>query len=224
MIPYTIDPYLIGIEQFYSLTASKSLLPGRIALKDEMEGRFSIMNKSGIENLGMLLKAFNSREQVQLFAKTHRIPQEYLFMVRREAGSYLARPFPLKEFPGVPFEYCKILHILGLRNTREYFEFAQGENVLYNLSQKSGVPVARLKEIFVLCNLSRIGGVGPVFSRIVYETDIRSVKEFAGIRTGSHCPRFNSVIDKRGYATARLSENDVQYCIGFAKLIVKIYG
>ena len=199
---YTLDPSLISMHKFYMLTVSKQLIPGRVLLNEKIDERFDILRNMGIKNLGMLLKSLKSKQNVQSIATASGIPAAYLLLLRREAGSYLARPFPLADFPGIPYEYVEVLKANKIRNTREFFQGVQTTRQQQEVAGKTGIPKERLKEIFALSDLSRITGVGGVFARIVYEAGIRSVEEFA--RTG---------------AAIKVSKEDMQYCIDYAKVI-----
>ncbi|MEN8231043.1 MAG: DUF4332 domain-containing protein, partial [Bacteroidota bacterium] len=174
MEKYTLDPTLISLQEFYALTVSKQLIPSRVSLHEKIDERFGILRNNGFHNLGMLLKSLKSKQNVQSIADATGIPAGYLLLLRREAGSYLARPFPLSDFPGIPYEYVEVLKTKEIRNTREFFERVQTSNQQHEIAGETGIPKERLKEIFALCDLSRITGVGGVFARIVFEAGIRS--------------------------------------------------
>ena len=88
------------------------------------------------------------------------------------------------------------------------------------LSAITGIPAYRLKELFSLCDLSRITGVGGIFARVLYEAGIRSPEEYSLNDAASTLKRCREVIDKYGYAAGKLGEKDVQYGINYARLVV----
>ncbi len=184
-----------------------------------MKKRFQILKELGIGNMGELLRTLKTKQKVEEITNTSGIPEDYLNLLRREAGSYLARPFPLSEFPGVPFEYIEILKSKAIRQTREFFETAQTAYQRNDLAKRTGIPKARLHEIFVLCNLSRITGIGGIFARIVYEAGIRSVEAFAKTKARVHIEKYTAISQKHEYASGSFSEEDLQYCIDYAKVI-----
>ncbi|MEN8202263.1 MAG: DUF4332 domain-containing protein [Bacteroidota bacterium] len=128
-------------------------------------------------------------------------------LLKRQAGTYLARPFPLSEFPGVPYEYTELLKSKGIGNTRKYFEVARTEAKRKELAGITGIPEERLKELYVLCDLSRITGVGGSMARIAYEAGIRSIAEFAAA-------------DK--HFSDQFAEEDIRSCIEYAKVITEM--
>ena len=198
---------------------SKRLIPGRVTLLENIQERFQILLKAGISNMGELLKSLKSKDSIQTFASISGIPAAWLLLVKREAGSYLSRPFPLSNFPGIPFEYIEVLRSKKITNTRLFFEQAQSTSQQNEIANKTGIPAVRLKEIFALCDLSRITGIGGIFARIAYEAGIKSTKEFARTDAVIHTKKYMAVIDKHGYAIGQLTEEDIQYCIDYARLI-----
>ena len=205
MVNYSLDLSLISLDRFFQLTRSKRMLPGRVMLHEKMEERFAILARAGITNLKVLIKQLGSKQKMESFAAQWDLPYPYLVLLKREAGSYQAKPFPLSDFPGVPFEYTEALRSLGFRNTRDFFELAQTGPLRSELASISGIPEARLLELFALCDLSRICGVGGTMARFCYEAGIRSVREFSGVKS-LQFPEF--------------PEEDLRYCIEYAKVIV----
>ena len=216
---YRIDAAMINLEEFRKLTASRRMLPGRVALHEKMEERFGILKSSGIENLGDLLGRLASKSKIHSFAIQTGLSADYLLLLKREAGSYLARHFPLSNFPGIPFEYVEILKSRGIKNTRDLFERVQTEPQQAGLSVNTGIPAYRLKELFSLCDLSRITGVGGIFARVLYEAGIPSTEEFVRTDSSALLKRCLAVIEKHGYAAGKLGEEDMRYGISYARVI-----
>lgn len=221
MKTYSIDPSLLSLEEFRELTAGKSMLPGRVMLQEEMKERFQVLKKSGVDSLGDLLHLLASKSKIESYAAQSGLPTAYLVLLKREAGSYLARPFPLSDFPGIPYEYTELLKSRGIRNTKDFFEQLQSRAQQEELSSNTGIPVYRLEELYSLCDLSRITGVGGIFARIVYEAGLRSAREFAGSDVPGLLSSCRTVIEKHGYPAGKLGEKDIQYGIDYSIVIVK---
>ena len=222
MEAYRIDPGAISLSWFFELTRVRRMLPSRKALHDQMEERFDILDKAGIRNLAELISTLGSKSKIQVFSSETGLEEEYLVLLKREAGSYIARPFPLSDFPGIPFEYTEALRARGIKTTRDLFEGAVLEGQRTELSRETGIPLSRIQELYSLCDLSRITGVGGVFARVVYEAGIRSTREFAGTDAYSHYRKYMEVIDRFGYAAGHFVEEDIQYCIDYASVICQV--
>ena len=204
---YSIDPGQMSLRFFFDLTKDRRMLPGREMLHDHMEERFLLLSSSGMESLADLLDQLGSEAKLADFAFKSGLDITYLHLLKREAGSYLARPFPLSEFPGIPFEYTELLKSKGIASTRKFFELARTPSQRKVMSGSTGIPEARLEELFALCDLSRITGVGGSMARIIYQAGIRSTAEFAVTRL-----RFED----------QFREEDIQYCLDYAKVIAEM--
>ena len=221
MKKYTLDPDLISLERFMELTRNRRMLPSWVELHNKMDNSFGVLRSAGISSLGDLLRRLGSKSKLEAFSTESGLAMDYLVLLKREAGSYLARPFLLSTFPGIPFEYSEVLKSKKLVNTRDFFEGVQNDEQRAKASQETGIPVARLKELFALCDLSRITGVGGVFARVVYEAGIRSTREFANTHAPEHCRLYSAVVKKFNYAAGHLSEEDIRYCIDYARVVVE---
>ena len=218
---YSLDPDRIGLERFLELIRGKRMLPGRVGLQQQMDARFAVLRDAGISSLGELLRRLGSASKMKAFSEESGLTMDYLVLLKREAGSCLPRPFPLSAFPGIPFEYTEALKSKGYKNTRDFFEQVQTLEQRTLVSGKTGIPLARLKELHALCDLSRITGVGGVFARVMYETGIRSAGEFAFAGAPMQNREFNKVIDTYAYAAGHLTEEDIRYCMAYASLLAK---
>lgn len=221
MKSYRMDPAQIALKQFRELISGREILPGRTMLLERMEERFALLDASGMQHLGDLLGVLSSKTKIREFAQRTGLDSEYLVLLRREAGSYLPRPFPLSDLPGIPFEYIEILRSRKFKNTRDFFEKVQSEKQQADLSQGTGIPVYRLKELFSLCDLSRISGVGAVFARVLYEAGLRSVEEYAKSDSRSLLQRCRQILEKYGYKLGKLGEKDMQYGIHYARFVAE---
>jgi hypothetical protein len=222
MEKYTMDPSLISMNYFHHLIESKKMVPSRISLQENSGENFRLLEKHGIENLAQLIKALGNKSKINALAQKTGIPQNTLTLMKREAGSYLAKPFPISDLPGIPYEYSEVLKTKGIRNTRDYFESVQTASQRENISGLTGIPESRLTEIASLCDLTRITGVGALYARIIYDSGISSATEFAKTEPAVHCMKYKEQLEKYGYPIAPISEEDIQYCIDYANVIVEM--
>lgn len=218
---YSLDPELLSLELFYELTRSKKMIPSRVMLQEGMEGYFRALEVKGIKNLKELISMLGNKDKIREMAASTGIPEAYLILLKREAGSYLSKPIPLSDFPGIPLEYTEVLKSRGVRNSREFFESLQSGEQRKQMAKLTGIPEDRMRELFVLCELTRITGVGGYYARIVYEAGIRSVQDFAGTDVATHQKKYLEILHKRNYPIKTLGEGDLQYCIDYASLLAK---
>jgi hypothetical protein len=186
-----------------------------------MEERYSALDKAGISSLHELIKALDSKPRLQALSDTTGLSTDYLVLLKREASSYLARPFNLDKLPGIPFEYAEVLKSKGIGNSKVLFETLQGDEDVKSLSHLTGIPKARLEELRALCDLSRINGVGPLYARIIYDAGIRSVEGFVETSVEAHQQSYLEAIEKYGYQANALSDDDIQWCLDYAGVILE---
>lgn len=207
------------MQHFYHLTCDKKMIPSRRSLHEGIEKHFSALESAGITNLKVLLAELENKEKKAKLSREKNIPEVYLSLLKREAGSYLARPFPLADFPAIPLEYTEVLKTKGIRSTRDFFESIQSPDQKKHMAKQTGIPLDRLEEIYALCELSRITGVGGFYARIIYHAGIRTVGEFAETDAKSHARLYLETLEKLSYPVKNLAEDDIQYCISYAKLL-----
>lgn len=216
---YSIDPEWISLEQFKELTAGRKMLPSRVSLHEEMEDRFGVLKKAGLKNLGELRRRLGSKEKIRVFSDETGLDPGYLAILNREAGSYLAKPFPLSDFPGIPFEYVEVLKSRGIRHSKDFFEQAQKDAQRKELSAVTGIPLYRLEELLALCDISRITGVGGAFARITLETGVSSAIEYAACDPVTLRKKYLEVIQRQGQREEGVRDEDLQYCMAYARVI-----
>ena len=219
MKQYSIDPSLISLEEFKDLTANRKMLPGRVVLHEQIDKRFCQLKHSGMVTLVDLLRILGTKSKIQSLAIQTGLPEDYLVLLKREAGSYMAKPFPLSSFPGIPYEYVELLKSRGIKNTKNFYEQVQSDQLQAALSASTGIPPYRLKELLCLCDLSRITGVGGGFARVLYEAGINSTAAFTGTDASTLLERCRKVIEKHGYAVGNLGEEDMNYGIHYARVV-----
>ena len=76
-------------------------------------------------------------------------------------------------------------------------------------------------ELFCLCDLVRINGVGPVAARAFYEAGYHSASEVAAAYAEDMLEKVSAVNETHHYYKAKLGIKDMQFCIDFALLLNK---
>jgi len=221
MEKYSLDPKQLSLERFFELTGKKKLIPSRVALHEKSSERFQLLQNMGIVSLAQLISALGNKDKVQEVAGSTGIPTNILVLLKREAGSYLATHFPLSDIPGIPYEFTEVLKSKGIKSTRDFFESVQSPEQKTEISRITGIPESRIKEIYSLCDLSRITGVGGVYARIIFEAGIRSTSDFANTSAKIHDKKYLEVLEKYGYPAKPLAEDDIRYCIHYAQVIME---
>ena len=204
---YTLPLERISLSEYQQLLQTQDLLPGRRILLEQLPARFALLGGLGLNTVAQLTAALATPNKLAALSAKTGIPDEYLTILRRELGSLTQKPVPLADFPGCDPALIRTLAEAGLRTSKDYWE--QGNK-----------PSA---ELFSLCDLVRINGVGAVAARAFYEAGFGSVTAVANAFAAGMLARVSAVNEKKAYYKAKLGEKDMQFCIDYAKLL-EIYN
>ncbi len=202
---YTFDLERLSVQEYKTLLKKQNLLPGRRILWQDIDNNFSVFESRGIKNVAQLKKNLSTAAKTTNFGVASGIPEEYLVILKREIGSLEQKPVSLSSFPGIDSSRATKLSGAGLKTSKEYWETKQ------DLSD----------ELFCLCDLVRINGVGPVAAKAFYEAGYRSVSDVAAADATVMLEKVSTVNEARRYYKAKLGQKDMQFCIDFALLLNK---
>ena len=209
MARYHPDPARIPLEQFFVLCLSGERPEGSNRIPDDGKDRLKQLKTSGIGNLEDLVRSLQTTEVLEELAQRSGLPSGYLRALRNQAERCFTEPFPLSRFPGIPFEYTEALRSGGISDTRDYYEMAYSPTSRDELALRTGIPRERLKELWELCDLSRIPGMGGVPARVAWEAGIRSMELYADTEKGAS-------------STGDLSPADIGFGIRYARMVITL--
>ena len=204
-MPYNMDLSRLTLQEYKELLKTQNLLPGRRILRESIDENFACMSREGIADVAQLKKRLATPEKTAAFAAATGVPIEYLTILKREAGSLEQKPVPISDFPGVEQALVSALREQGVKTSKEYYE--------------SGL--CEPGELYSLCDLVRVNGVGAVAARAFYEAGLCSVTDVAHADPEDMLQKVTAVNEKKGYYKAKLGEKDMQFCIDFARVLIK---
>lgn len=203
---YNPDMSRISLQEYRELLKKQNLLPGRRILWQSIDENFSKISGQGIENVEQLKKALSSPAKLAAFAQKALVQAEYLNILRRELGSMEQKPVPLSDFLGQDEARIKALNNQGIKSSKDYWEKQLSKD-----------------ELYCLCDLVRIGGVGAAAAKAFYEAGYVSAAGVALASAAEMLRRVTAVNEAKHYYNAVLGEKDMQFCIDSAKLLMA-YG
>ena len=204
---YTLPLEQITLADYQNLLQQQNLLPGRRILLEQSVSRFALLQSQGLANVAQLSAALSTPTKLSALAAKTEIPEEYLTILRRELGSLTQKPVPLSDFPACDPGQIQALADSGIRSSKEYWE--QREDPA--------------DELFALCDLVRINGVGAVAARAFYEAEFTSVSAVAAASAADMLSRVSTINAEKNYYKAKLGEKDMQFCIDYAKLLERFH-
>ncbi|NLB28346.1 MAG: hypothetical protein GX819_05310 [Clostridiaceae bacterium] len=202
---YSIDLESLPIYEYKALLKQQNLLPGRRILWQGIEENFAFFERQGIKSIAELKKRISSPKKIATFASKSGISEEYLVILKREIGSIEQKPVSLSDFPGIDGSLLDQLSELGLITSKDYW------------NQKQSFT----DELFCLCDLVRINGVGPLAARAFYEAGYQSALDVSEADPQEMLEKVSEVNEIHRYYKARLGIKDMQFCIDFARLLKK---
>ncbi len=205
-MPYSLDLNCITLQEYRELLKKQNLLPSRRILFQDVDANFSKIAGQGIGNMAQLKKALSTPEKLAAFAASSGISEEYLNILRRETGSLEQKPVPLSHFPGMDAARVSTLNKEGIKTSKDCWEKQTVQDELYSL-----------------CDLVRINGVGPMAAKAFFEAGYTSVADVAQANAEDMLRRISVVNQAKQYYKAVLGAKDMQFCIDYAKLL-RLYG
>lgn len=202
---YNIDLNLLSLNEYKELLKQQNLLPGRRMLLDDIDERFLLLGNQGITNVFELRKSLSTSKKTEMLAEKTGISNEYLAVLRREFGSLEQKPVLLESFPDIDNTQLESLKNNGIKTSQDYYE------MMHNSSD----------ELFCLCDLVRINGVGPIAAKAFYEAGYKSVLDVADVDAEIMLKNISAINSSKKYYKAKLGIKDMQFCIDFAALLVK---
>jgi hypothetical protein len=209
---YHIDLDEYSLQRFKNDLATREMIPSRVSLKDDLDTRFEILERSSLSNMDKLIKALNSKDKIERFSQRTGLTQEYLTLLNREAKSYLPKPVRLDKFPDIPMDCFDRLEAVGIRNSRQLFDQAWSKQERKALAQKTEIPIEILNEVLCLSDLSRAYGIDPIFARMLFDVGIKTIKDFV---------RYSAedvirIYEENSEKTADFGVNEIQFSLDLA--------
>ena len=203
---YAPDLERLPLAEYRELLRVQNLLPSRRILLDGLEEKFKRMQALGVHTAADLLGALSSPAKMEAFAATSGIPAAYLTILRRETGALQPKAVPLSDFPGVDPALIADLATRGIHHTKAYFEQPDDPG----------------GDLYALCDLSRINGVGPGAARMFLDAGYRSAADIAAADAEGMLRRIEADNAAHRYYRGTLGLKDMQFCIRLAGLLHRL--
>ncbi|KNY26938.1 DUF4332 domain-containing protein [Pseudobacteroides cellulosolvens] len=219
---YSLDLSIISIEAYKEILKNQYLLPSRKILHQDMDFSFDAMHSCKIKNLDELKKALSTTKKLGEFAQKSGLSKDYLTILRREIGSIEPKTVLIKEFPDVDEKTINVLMTAGIKSSKDYYEFYYSLKDRNVITQRIPITLDKAQELYCLCDLVRINGVGAVAAKSFFDAGYKSVTDIASTNAEEMLIKVSEVNDIKQYYKAKLGTKDMQFCIDFARIIFNI--
>jgi hypothetical protein len=219
---YSLDLSKISIESYKEILKNQYLLPSRKILQQNIDFSFDAIYSCHIKNLAELKNALSTTQKLNVFSEKSGLSKEYLTILRREIVSIEPKEVLIKEFPEVDEETINSLATTGIKSSKDYYEFYNSLNGKKEITQKISISEGKAQELFSLCDLVRINGVGAIAAKSFFDAGYKSVNDVAKTKAEEMLERVSKVNNIKQYYKAKLGTKDMQFCIDFASIIKSI--
>ncbi|MBN1917787.1 MAG: DUF4332 domain-containing protein [Verrucomicrobia bacterium] len=166
----------ITLKKLKMLLKKGRLLPSQQVLKEQLDERFSVLEKQGIRNVQQLQMALKAKKDVSAFAKETGIPDAFLTVLRREANSYTPKPRALKDFSVVDGRFISKLGKMGITDTVQYLEKTGTKKDRKLLADTIGAGIKDIEALTRLADLTRLRYVNAAFAALLVKAGYDSVQ------------------------------------------------
>ena len=219
---YSTDLGKLGLDEYLEIIRCQDLLPGRKALHLNLDSNFSLIKEAGIKNLGELLKAISTAPKLKCFSEKAGISEDYLVLLKREAGTLEPKAVNLKDFPGIDVTITDSLFQSGIKTSKDFYELFNTDNDSGRVSKELAISESMAHELYCLCSLARINGIGASAAKCFFEAGFLSVSDIAETSAEEMLFRVSRINIEKQYYKAKLGTKDIQFCIDYANILNRL--
>lgn len=216
---YNLDLSKIDIREYRIFLNNQYLIPSRQILHINIDDNFKVFENRGFKNLADLKSAISTGVKIDKLSKETGISSEYLNILRRELGTFNKTGIPWKDFPLIDKQTISKLEIIGIKDTKDFYEFYYKENNEKRLSDELTISIEMIRCLISLASLVRINGMAARAAVTFYEAGYETPRDIAGSVKEEMLERITKINNEKKYYKAALGLKDMQFIIDFAKLI-----
>jgi len=219
---YHMDLSEFSLARLRHFLEAGGLLPSEKILAEDMDGRFAVLTSMGIANLQDLADRLKTKKKLAQFAAESGLPEEYLVVLRRRAGTYAPKPAALAKFLGIEPQYVERLAAVGIKHSKHPFERAKTKQDRAELAALVNVPEDALLELVKLSDIVRASYVGPVYARIFYEAGADTLEKLVASDPDELVARMIKVNEEQQITKATILSEDLGPWLETVKLIPQV--
>ena len=219
---YSADLGKLALNEYKEILRNQNLLPGRKALHLNLDANFSSISEAGIKTLEELTKALSSTQKLKALSLKTGISEDYLVLLKREAGSLQPKPISLKDFPGPDPSITEALFQIGVKTSKDFFEIYSSADEYKMVLKTLPLLESAGAELYCLCALARINGIGAAAAKCFFDAGFVSVSDIAEADAENMLSKVSGVNSENQYYKAKLGIKDMQFCIDYAKILLRV--
>jgi hypothetical protein len=182
---YAPDLNAISLDKLKERLKSIRLLSSQKPLLEDIDKRFAVLEQHGIENLAQLQDSLKTKSRLQKFAAKTALPPDYLTLLRREVNGFIPKPITLKDFPHINQDTVHRLEAVGIKTTAQLFPHVLNAPDRHIFAQQNQVDAQDLLILTKLTDVARLKWVGPLFARLLVESEFDTVEKILNADPGN---------------------------------------
>ncbi len=176
---YLPDLSEISLNEFKIELQTGRLLPSRKPLLDDIDAKFSLLEKAGIANAASLKEALNSNPKIKQLSQETSISENYFKLLKREVGNLLPTPIDFERIPNISERIVKTLKNENILTTEDLFPSVKDRNCRKEFEKKTGLSTDEVLWLTQIVDVSRIKWVGPKLARLIVDTKFNTVEKLS---------------------------------------------
>lgn len=208
-LSYMPDLSKISLDKFRNELKTGRLLPSRKPLLDDIDKKFSILKKVGINNAESLREILKSSSELKQLSKETAIKEDYFKLLKREVNNLLPAPVKFSDIPDISEKIVKRLNSLNVVDAETLFPYVKDADSRKDFEKKSGLSKEEVLWLTKLVDVSRIKWVGPKLARLIVDTKYDTVKKLAEANPTDVLNALNEAKKKHKAYDGPLGINDI---------------
>jgi hypothetical protein len=166
---YHINAEQVSLKAVKKRIENTDLVPSRTLLLNDIDTRFTLLEKHGISSLAELRKDIENPKSIEKLSAATKIDTEYLNILRREIEGYFSKPIKIEKFDRFPMTVFEQLKKAGLTNTQKIFEKVSENDNMSALARSMDLDIETVKLLLQLSDLTRIQWVNHTFAKMLHD-------------------------------------------------------
>ena len=214
---YSVDLSKISLDEFKSILLSFYLLPSQRMILVNLEENIETLKGSGLSNLADLRALLGKKKGYPILSETLRIDEADLVLLNRMVNSFVVKELPLARIEIFLNEELRALALLGMTNTRQYYETFTDPGQKEKALSKGNLPPDKVDYALHIIDLLRINGIGVDYAKTLYRLGITCVRDYNNTPSQVILHAVQELNKREKLSKATLGITDVDYCRRFSQ-------
>jgi Domain of unknown function (DUF4332) len=212
-------PETVSLNDLKTRIKSTDLIPSRVALLGDIDGKFERISQKGIRSLMNLQKSIKNPKHLEKFSRETGIDLQYLVLLRREIEGYTPQPFEIKDIDWVDQDTINKLAGNGIIDSELLFSKLGEMNLRTRFAEKVGIELETIGYLINLASLCKVQWVSLTVGQMLIEAGYANSQQLAAADKYELFEAMDKVNKNGKYYKSTIGLRDIQRLIEAAKYI-----